>query len=62
MDRYINQRPEKHRIHHEHEKHPNKTEIWFGIYEKPKEFNSSNRIGSKKELRLKDLLRFKVHK
>ncbi len=30
MDLYMFQRPEKHRIHHEHEKLPNKTEILFG--------------------------------
>lgn len=29
MDRYMFQRPEKHRIHHEHKKHHNKTELWF---------------------------------
>lgn len=68
MDRYIFQRPEKHRNHHEHQKPPNKTEIWFGktyclaFMKMPKEFNSSYRIGTKIELRIKDLLQYKIHK
>ena len=65
---YIFQRPEMHRIHHEYEKHTNNYGdiVWwdmlFGTYENPKEFNSTCGFETKKELRLKDMLQFKVHK
>lgn len=66
---YIFQRPEMHRIHHQYEKHTNNYGdiVWwdmlFGTYENPKEFNSTCGFDTEKELRLKDMLKFKdVHK
>lgn len=66
---YIFQRPEMHRIHHEYEKHSNNYGdiVWwdmlFGTYENPKEFKSTCGFETEKELRLKDMLKFKdVHK
>lgn len=66
---YIFQRPEMHRIHHEYEKHTNNYGdiVWwdmlFGTYENPKEFKGTCGFNTEKELRLKDMLKFKdVHK
>lgn len=66
---YIFQRPEMHRIHHEHEKHSNNYGdiVWwdmlFGTYANPKEFKGTCGFDTEKELRLKDMLKFKdVHK
>lgn len=66
---YIFQRPEMHRIHHEYEKHTNNYGdiVWwdmlFGTYNNPKEFKGTCGFDLEKELRLKDMLKFKdVHK
>ena len=65
---FVFQRPEMHRIHHEHEKHKNNYGdfVWwdmlFGTYENPKEFRSSCGFDNEKEQRLKEMLLFKdVH-
>lgn len=66
---YIFQRPEMHRIHHEYEKHTSNYGdiVWwdmlFGTYQNPKEFTSTCGFDQEKELRLRDMLRFRdVHK
>jgi sterol desaturase/sphingolipid hydroxylase (fatty acid hydroxylase superfamily) len=66
---YVFQRPEMHRIHHEHEKHSHNYGdiVWwdmlFGTYRNPKEFRSTCGFDNEKEQRLADMLRFKdVHK
>lgn len=66
---YIFQRPEMHHIYHEYEKYTNNygDVVWwdmlFGTYENPKKLNSTCGFDTEKELRLKDILRFKdVHK
>ncbi len=66
---YIFQRPEMHRIHHEYDKHTHNYGdiVWwdmlFGTYSNPRYFESTCGFDTDKELRLKDMLRFKdVHK
>lgn len=66
---YIFQRPEMHRIHHEHNKHTNNYGdiVWwdmlFGTYDNPREFKSTCGFDNEKEQKLLDMLKFKdVHK
>lgn len=66
---YIFQRPEMHRIHHEYEKHTSNYGdiVWwdmlFGTYQNPNEFTATCGFDEEKELRLRDMLRFRdVHK
>ena len=66
---YIFQRPEMHRIHHEHEKHASNYGdiVWwdmlFGTYHNPEKFTTSCGFDPPKEEQLFDTLRFKdVHK
>jgi sterol desaturase/sphingolipid hydroxylase (fatty acid hydroxylase superfamily) len=66
---YIFQRPEMHRIHHEHEKHKYNYgdivwwDMMFGTYRNPKKFESTCGFDNEKEQRLGEMLLFKdVHK
>ena len=65
---YIIQRQEKNRMHHEYEKYINNYEdivrwdMLFGTYENPKEYKGTCGFDNKKELRLKDMIQFNVHK
>jgi sterol desaturase/sphingolipid hydroxylase (fatty acid hydroxylase superfamily) len=62
---YIFQRPEMHRIHHEHEKHTSNYGdlVWwdmlFGTYQNPAKFESTCGFDPEKEERLLDMLRFR---
>lgn len=66
---YIFQRPEMHRIHHQHNRHKNNYGdiVWwdmlFGTYENPKEWKHTCGFTPQKEERLIDMLMYKdVHK
>ena len=66
---YIFQRPEMHRIHHQHNRHKNNYGdiVWwdmlFGTYENPKEWTQTCGFTPDKEERLLDMLAYKdVHK
>jgi len=66
---YVFQRPEMHRIHHQHGRHKNNYGdiVWwdmlFGTYENPKEFTASCGFDDDKEQRLLDMLRYRdVHR
>ena len=66
---YIFQRPEMHRIHHQHNRHKNNYGdiVWwdmlFGTYENPKEWLHTCGFDDKNEQRLIDMLLYKdVHK
>lgn len=62
---YFFQRPEMHRIHHQHDRHKNNYGdfvIWdflFGTYENPKTWSGRCGFDESQELRLKDMLRLK---
>ena len=65
---YFFQRPEMHRIHHQHQRHKNNYGdiVWwdmlFGTYENPKEFKSSCGFDDAKEQQLISMLAFRdVH-
>jgi sterol desaturase/sphingolipid hydroxylase (fatty acid hydroxylase superfamily) len=61
---YFFQRPEMHRIHHQHGRHKNNYGdiVWwdmlFGTYENPSEFTSTCGFDTDKELSLTQMLRF----
>ena len=66
---YIFQRPEMHRIHHQHNRHKNNYGdiVWwdmlFGTYENPKEWTHTCGFTPEKEERLLEMLSYKdVHK
>jgi sterol desaturase/sphingolipid hydroxylase (fatty acid hydroxylase superfamily) len=66
---YVFQRPEMHRIHHQHGRHRNNYGdiVWwdmlFGTYENPQEFKHTCGFDDAKEQRLKDMLLYRdVHK
>lgn len=66
---YIFQRPEMHRIHHQYNRHKNNYGdfiIWdliFGTYQNPKTWSDRCGFDEVRELRMRDMLRFKdVHK
>jgi sterol desaturase/sphingolipid hydroxylase (fatty acid hydroxylase superfamily) len=66
---YVFQRPEMHRIHHQHGRHKNNYGdiVWwdmlFGTYENPQEFKHTCGFDDAKEQRLKDMLLYRdVHK
>jgi sterol desaturase/sphingolipid hydroxylase (fatty acid hydroxylase superfamily) len=66
---YFFQRPEMHRIHHQHQRHKNNYGdiVWwdmlFGTYENPKEFLYTCGFDDEKEQQLGDMLLYKdVHK
>jgi sterol desaturase/sphingolipid hydroxylase (fatty acid hydroxylase superfamily) len=66
---YIFQRPEMHRIHHQHNRHKNNYGdiVWwdmlFGTYENPKEWTQTCGFTPEREERLLDMLAYKdVHK
>lgn len=66
---FIFQRPEMHRIHHQHERHKNNYgditwwDMLFGTYENPKEWVHTCGFDDDKEQRLLDMLAYKdVHK
>jgi sterol desaturase/sphingolipid hydroxylase (fatty acid hydroxylase superfamily) len=66
---YVFQRPEMHRIHHEHGRHRNNYGdiVWwdmlFGTYENPAEFTSTCGFDDEKEQKLLPMLAFKdVHR
>lgn len=66
---YFFQRPEMHRIHHQHDRHKNNYGdiVWwdmlFGTYENPKEFVHTCGFDPEREERLGDMLLYKdVHK
>jgi len=65
---FVFQRPEMHRIHHQHERHKNNYGdiVWwdmlFGTYENPKEFAATCGFDDAREQRLAEMLRFRdVH-
>jgi len=65
---FVFQRPEMHRIHHQHERHKNNYGdiVWwdmlFGTYENPKEFKATCGFDDAREQRLAEMLRFRdVH-
>ena len=65
---FVFQRPEMHRIHHQHERHKNNYGdiVWwdmlFGTYENPKEFTATCGFDDAREQRLAEMLRFRdVH-
>ena len=65
---FVFQRPEMHRIHHQHERHRNNYGdiVWwdmlFGTYENPKEFTATCGFDDSREQRLGEMLRFRdVH-
>lgn len=65
---YIFQRPEMHRIHHQHNRHRNNYGdiVWwdmlFGTYENPEEFKATCGFDDSKEQRLGEMLRYRdVH-
>ncbi|UHQ24338.1 sterol desaturase family protein [Lysobacter sp. 5GHs7-4] len=66
---YVFQRPEMHRVHHQHGRHKNNYGdiVWwdmlFGTYENPKEFTDRCGFDDDKEQRLLDMLRYRdVHR
>jgi len=65
---FVFQRPEMHRIHHQHGRHKNNYGdfVWwdmlFGTYENPKEFTATCGFDDAREQRLAEMLRFRdVH-
>lgn len=65
---YVFQRPEMHRIHHEHNRHKNNYgditwwDMLFGTYENPKDWNGACGFDPDKEERLPSMLAYKdVH-
>ena len=66
---FVFQRPEMHRIHHQHERHKNNYgditwwDMMFGTYENPKEWLHTCGFDDDKEQRLLDMIAYKdVHK
>ena len=66
---FVFQRPEMHRIHHQHERHKNNYgditwwDMLFGTYENPKEWIHTCGFDDDKEQRLLDMIAYKdVHK
>jgi sterol desaturase/sphingolipid hydroxylase (fatty acid hydroxylase superfamily) len=66
---YVFQRPEMHRIHHQHERHKNNYgditwwDMMFGTYQNPKDWIYTCGFDDEKEQRLKDMLLYRdVHK
>lgn len=65
---YVFQRPEMHRIHHQHERHKNNYgdiawwDMLFGTWENPREFTATCGFDDAREQRLGEMLRFRdVH-